>query len=130
MKIGELARRAGLNASAIRYYEQRGLLRAPHRSNGQRRYPTDALDRVLPIRFASDMGFTLDEIKLFSMACAMKPQSDHGGNDWPIGRFTKWRRTSAVRGGLNRSVNIFCSAAVRHSRSVSRALVSALAYAA
>jgi hypothetical protein len=53
-----------LNASAIHYYEQRGLLSAPHRSNGQRRYPTDALDRVLLIRFARDMGFTLDEIKL------------------------------------------------------------------
>jgi hypothetical protein len=66
----------------------------------------------------------------FSMACAMKPQSDHGGNDWPIGRFTRLMRTSAVRGDLNRSLNIFCSAAVRHSRSVSRALVSVLAYAA
>jgi hypothetical protein len=66
----------------------------------------------------------------FSMACAMKPQSDHDGNDWLIGRFTKLMRTSAVRGGLNHSLNIFCSAAVRHSRSVSRALVSALAYAA
>ena len=65
MKIGELARRAGLNASAIRYYERLGLLVAPHRSGGQRRYPHDALDRVLLIRFASDMGFTLDEIKLF-----------------------------------------------------------------
>jgi MerR family redox-sensitive transcriptional activator SoxR len=65
MKIGELARRASLNASAIRYYEKRGLLSAPHRSNGQRRYPPDALDRVLLIRFASDMGLTLDEIKLF-----------------------------------------------------------------
>jgi DNA-binding transcriptional MerR regulator len=65
MKIGELARLAGLSASAIRYHEQRGLLSAPHRSNGQRRYPTDALDRVLLIRFASDMGFAMDEIKLF-----------------------------------------------------------------
>jgi MerR family redox-sensitive transcriptional activator SoxR len=65
MKIGEHARRAGLNASAIRYYERTGLLTAPHRSSGQRIYPTDALDRVLLIRFASDMGFTLHEIKLF-----------------------------------------------------------------
>lgn len=65
MKIGELARRAGLNTSAIRYYERLGILVAPYRSGGQRRYPPDALDRVLLIRFASDMGFTLDEIKLF-----------------------------------------------------------------
>jgi MerR family redox-sensitive transcriptional activator SoxR len=65
MKIGELARRAGLHASAIRYYEKLGLLDAPHRTGGQRRYSPDALDRVLLIRFAGEMGFSLTEIKLF-----------------------------------------------------------------
>jgi MerR family redox-sensitive transcriptional activator SoxR len=65
MKIGLLATRAGVNASAIRYYEKMGLLAAPHRVGGQRRYPTDALDRVLLIRFAAKMGFSLGEIKLF-----------------------------------------------------------------
>jgi MerR family redox-sensitive transcriptional activator SoxR len=65
MKIGELARRTKLNPSAIRYYEKMGLLVAPQRLGGQRRYPTDSLDRVLLIRFATDMGFTLAEIKLF-----------------------------------------------------------------
>jgi MerR family redox-sensitive transcriptional activator SoxR len=65
MKIGELAQRAGLNASAIRYYEKMGLLAAPQRVGGQRRYPADALDRVLLIRFAGEMDFTLGEIKLF-----------------------------------------------------------------
>ncbi len=65
MKIGQLARTAGLNASAIRYYEKRGLLAAPQRLGGQRRYPVETLDRVLLIRFATEMGFTLSEIKLF-----------------------------------------------------------------
>lgn len=65
MKIGQLATRAGLNASAIRYYENLGLLAAPQRQSGQRRYPSEALNRVLLIRFASEMGFTLSEIKLF-----------------------------------------------------------------
>jgi MerR family redox-sensitive transcriptional activator SoxR len=65
MKIGQLAARASLNASAIRYYEKRGLLASPQRAGGQRRYPSDALDRVLLIRFATEMGFTLAEIKLF-----------------------------------------------------------------
>jgi uncharacterized protein YjhX (UPF0386 family) len=64
MKIGELAARANLNASAIRYYEKLGLLAAPQRLGGQRRYSSDALSRVLLIRFATDMGFTLAEIKL------------------------------------------------------------------
>ena len=65
MKIGQLAHRAGLRASAIRYYERLGLLAPPHRVGGQRRYSPDALDRVLLIRFASEMGFSLAEIKLF-----------------------------------------------------------------
>jgi len=65
MKIGELAARANLKPSAIRYYEKVGILEAPHRVSGQRRYPTDALDRVRLIRFASEMDFTLAEIKIF-----------------------------------------------------------------
>jgi MerR family redox-sensitive transcriptional activator SoxR len=65
MKIGQLARSANLNASAIRYYEKCGLLAPPQRVGGQRRYPADAVHRVLLIRFATDMGFTLSEIKLF-----------------------------------------------------------------
>ncbi len=58
MKIGELSTRANLNASAIRYYEKLGLLAAPRRIGGQRRYPSGALQRVLLVRFATDMGFT------------------------------------------------------------------------
>ena len=65
MKIGELADRSGLNPSAIRYYENRGLLSPPHRVGGQRRYCSDTLDRVLLIRFAGEMGFTLTETKIF-----------------------------------------------------------------
>lgn len=65
MKIGDLASRTGLNTSAIRYYESVGLLAPPHRSGGQRRYPDDAVYRVLLIRFARNMGFTLGEIKVF-----------------------------------------------------------------
>jgi MerR family redox-sensitive transcriptional activator SoxR len=65
MKIGQLAARAGVNPSAIRYYEKLGLLPQPQRSGGQRRYSGDALDRVLLIRFAGEMAFSLGEIKLF-----------------------------------------------------------------
>ncbi len=65
MKIGELAKRVGLNPSAIRYYEKEGLLAVPYRTGGQRRYSEEAVYRVLLICFASDMGFTLGEIKIF-----------------------------------------------------------------
>jgi|SRR5215470_1821130 len=65
MKIGDLSHRAGVNASAIRYYEKIGLLPPPPRASGQRRYSTEALDRILLIRFAGEMGFTLREIRIF-----------------------------------------------------------------
>jgi MerR family redox-sensitive transcriptional activator SoxR len=81
MKIGELARRSGLNPSAIRYYETLALLPAPHRSGGQRRYSSDAVFRVLLIRFASDTGFTLGEIRLFLSGLR---------NDAPVG--PQWKK--------------------------------------
>src|SRR5882762_2089326 len=84
MKIGELAARASLNASAIRYYEKLGLLAAPQRIGGQRRYPSDALHRVLLIRFATDMGFTLVEIKLFLSGLR---------DNAPVG--TRWKKLAA-----------------------------------
>jgi MerR family redox-sensitive transcriptional activator SoxR len=100
MKIGELASRTGLNASAIRYYETRGLLAAPYRMGGQRRYPDDAVYRVLLISFASAMGFTLGEIKIFL-----------GGlrDDAPIGpRWKKLahRKINEVERNIERSLRL------------------------
>jgi MerR family redox-sensitive transcriptional activator SoxR len=67
MMIGEVARDAGLRTSAIRYYERLGLLPAPERRNGRRRYTEDVLGRLEVIRFARATGFTLREIsKLFA----------------------------------------------------------------
>ena len=81
MKIGELARNAGLRASAIRYYEKLGILSAPGRKGNQRRYAADALHRLLLIRFAGEMGFTLAEIKIFLSALR---------SDVPVG--PRWRK--------------------------------------
>lgn len=61
--IGEVARRAGIRASAIRYYEQVGLLPAPSRMSGRRRYAPDILDRLALIQFAQQAGFTVAEIR-------------------------------------------------------------------
>ena len=63
MKIGELARRSGVNASAIRFYESRGLLGAAQRqSNGYRDYPEDAVLALGIINGLQQAGFTLAEI--------------------------------------------------------------------
>ena len=63
MKISEVARQVGLQSSAVRYYEQLGLLPPPERVGGQRRYDPTALYRLAIIQRARQLGFTLEEIR-------------------------------------------------------------------
>jgi MerR family transcriptional regulator, redox-sensitive transcriptional activator SoxR len=63
LKIGELARRTGRRASAIRYYEQIGLLDEAMRVSGQRRYRPDSVRTLGVIGVAQRAGLSLDEIK-------------------------------------------------------------------
>ena len=63
LTIGEVARRAGVRASAIRYYEEAGLLEEPERVGGKRRYDEEALRRLALIGAAKRAGFTLGEIR-------------------------------------------------------------------
>ncbi|WP_031078750.1 MerR family transcriptional regulator [Streptomyces sp. NRRL WC-3742] len=60
--IGELARRVRVRASALRYWEERGLLPGSHREAGRRVWPVSAVRRVALIRMAQRAGFTLAEI--------------------------------------------------------------------
>ena len=62
MSIGEVARRAGVATSAVRYYERRGLLTADARRSGQRRYSEHTLRHLIFIGMLQDAGLTLDEI--------------------------------------------------------------------
>jgi DNA-binding transcriptional MerR regulator len=64
LTIGELAARAELNASAIRFYERERLLPQPQRVGGQRRYSPHVLRRLEVIDISKRAGFTLDEIRL------------------------------------------------------------------
>jgi DNA-binding transcriptional MerR regulator len=64
MKIGELAAATGLAPSAIRFYEQSGLLPAAERSsNGYRSYSAEAVERLRYIQLAQALGFTLDALR-------------------------------------------------------------------
>src|ERR1041384_5314630 len=63
MTIGEVAKRAGVRASAIRFYEKAGLLPEPVRSGGQRRYGSAILERLTLLEFAKKCGFTLAEAR-------------------------------------------------------------------
>ena len=64
LKIGQLARAAGVNVETIRYYERRGLLPEPPRTrSGYREYPESDVARLGFIRRAQELGFTLKEVK-------------------------------------------------------------------
>ncbi len=78
MTIGEVAKRAGVRASAIRFYERTGLLPKPVRTYGQRRYDDRILDRIAVLKRAKTCGFTLTEIGLL-----LNEQGRHS---------IKWRR--------------------------------------
>jgi DNA-binding transcriptional MerR regulator len=87
MRIGELAKRSGLSASRIRFYEAKGLLNSVSRTaNGYREYPADALVILGIIIGAQRTGFSLDEIRQILPA--------HMGN---------WRR-GELTGALRRKV--------------------------
>jgi MerR family redox-sensitive transcriptional activator SoxR len=62
LTIGEVARRSGVAASALRFYEQRGLISSERAGSGHRRYPRSVLRRVAFVVFAQRIGLTLEEI--------------------------------------------------------------------
>lgn len=89
LTIGEVARRSGVAASALRFYETRGLIASLRAGSGHRRYPRAALRRVAFIVFAQRVGLTLDEI---ATELARLP-----GDRRPTGR--DWSRLSATWAG-------------------------------
>jgi MerR family transcriptional regulator, redox-sensitive transcriptional activator SoxR len=62
LTIREVARRSGVAASALRFYEQRGLIASERAGSGHRRYPRPVLRRIAFVVFAQRIGLTLDEI--------------------------------------------------------------------
>ena len=63
LTIGEVAARAGIATSALRFYERERLIDAERTDGGQRRYPRDVLRRIAFIRAAQRVGLTLDDIR-------------------------------------------------------------------
>ncbi len=62
MKIGEVARQAGVSVDTLRFYEARGLLQAQRSANGYRHYPPDVVQWIGYIKLAQQLGFSLAEI--------------------------------------------------------------------
>jgi len=78
--IGEAARRSGVAASALRYYEERGLIRSQREGSGHRRYRRAELRRIAFIVFAQRVGLTLEEIR--TELDRLPTDSVPAGRDW------------------------------------------------
>ena len=62
LTVGEVAERCGLAASAVRYYDDRGLIASSRTGGGQRRFPRDTIRRIAFITAAQAVGRSLDEV--------------------------------------------------------------------
>jgi DNA-binding transcriptional MerR regulator len=81
--IGEVARRAGVSVDTVRFYERRGILHAPERTNsGYRKFAPSAVNRILLARQLSHLGMTLEEIA--AAARASEHASDCSSELWRL----------------------------------------------
>jgi len=80
LTIGEIARRSGVAASALRFYEERDLIRSTRAGSGHRRYPRAVLRRIAFIVFAQRVGLSLDEIG--AELARLPAQGAPSGRDW------------------------------------------------
>ena len=80
LPIGEVARRSGVASSALRFYEERGLISSEREGSGHRRYPRPVLRRIAFIVFAQRLGLTLEEIGV--ELAKLPPHHAPTRNDW------------------------------------------------
>jgi MerR family transcriptional regulator, redox-sensitive transcriptional activator SoxR len=80
LTIGEASRRSGVASSALRFYEERGLIESERAGSGHRRYPRPVLRRIAFIVFAQRIGLTLDEIGV--ELAQLPPDRAPTGRDW------------------------------------------------
>lgn len=80
LTISEVSRRSGVASSALRFYEDRGLIKSQRTGSGHRRYPREVLRRIAFIVFAQRIGLSLDEV---AEELAKLPQDRvPEGSDW------------------------------------------------
>ncbi|MGC9949223.1 MAG: redox-sensitive transcriptional activator SoxR [Bryobacteraceae bacterium] len=113
LTISDVSRRSGVAASALRFYEDRGLIRSERAGSGHRRYPQAVLRRIAFIIFAQRIGLTLDEV---GAALAKLPRDRvPEGSDWAklSGGWTsridqRIAELQRLRGGLTGCIGCGC----------------------
>ena len=80
LTIGEVSRRSGVASSALRYYDDRGLITSERTGAGHRRYPRPVLRRIAFIVFAQRVGLTLEEIG--AALAKLPPERAPTRRDW------------------------------------------------
>jgi MerR family redox-sensitive transcriptional activator SoxR len=113
LTINEISRRSGIAASALRFYEDRGLIRSERAGSGHRRYSRDVLRRIAFIVFAQRVGLTLEEVavELAKLPLDRVPE----GRDWAT-LSTAWSsriderigELQRLRAGLTRCIGCGC----------------------
>lgn len=113
LTVSEVARRSGFAASALRYYEREGLIRATRTSGGQRRFERGVLRRLAFIRAARNVGLSLEEIRaeLAGLPDLRTPtRADWGriSRDWRQRLNDQIDALQALRDGLQSCIGCGC----------------------
>ena len=77
MNVGEAAQRSGLPSKTIRYYEEIGLIRPPRAANGYRDYDADDVHRLIFLRRARNLGFSIDDCRQLLALYADRSRASH-----------------------------------------------------
>jgi len=113
LSIGEVTRRSGFAASALRYYESQGLIAAERSAGGQRTFERSVLRRLAFIRAASNVGLSLDEIRE-ELACLPSERTPTKADWHRISRHWKARLDEQIkalerlRDGLDSCIGCGC----------------------
>jgi MerR family redox-sensitive transcriptional activator SoxR len=113
LTISEVSRRSGVAASALRFYENRGLIQSERAASGHRRYPRAVLRRIAFIVFAQRMGLTLDEIgaELAKLPANRVPESSDWARlsgSWTERIDSRIAELERLRAGLTRCIGCGC----------------------
>ena len=113
LTVGQLAKRTGVATSALRFYEERGLIRSERNASGHRRYARPTARRVAFVVFAQRVGLTLEEIR--SELDKLPTDRTPGREDWD--RLTRtWsarideriEELERLKGGLTECIGCGC----------------------